>query len=131
MRSKEVEEAIKNCNVLLAGDITVHIIDNDGGTAYTGEVNKTYNDDLKTVLAYIEQLEKKIPTPSNEVPVEYQTLILVDKRDAVMKSEIRDKIKELEKASDKAEQLNASATRYDLIQKLDNQMKILYEIIGE
>lgn len=50
---------------------------------------------LQNIVAYIEKLEKMIPTPSNEVPVEYQTDIWVNKKDAVMKSEIRDKIKEL------------------------------------
>ena len=59
MRSKEVEEAIKNCNLLLVGDITLHIIDDDGGTAYAGTVNKQYNEDLKTVLNYISELEKE------------------------------------------------------------------------
>ena len=51
---------------------------------------------VDTVLNYIEELENKIPTPNNEVPVEYQTNIFVDKREVVMKDKIRDKIKELE-----------------------------------
>ena len=79
MRSKEVDKSIKS-------------LENFVNQKYYNGVTA---DEMKTVLAYIEELEKMIPTPSNEVPVEYQTVIFVDKRDAVMKSEIRDKIKEL------------------------------------
>lgn len=71
MRDKEIEEAIKYCNLLLAGDITVHIRNEYGETEYAGDVDKQYNEDLKTVLSYIETLE--------ELP-----------------NKIRDKIKELE-----------------------------------
>ena len=81
MRSKEVEEAIK-----MLGNIKLKVIYD-----LTGDEKRCFD----KVLNYIEKLEKMIPTPSNEVPVEYQTVIFVDKRDAVMKSEIRDKIKEL------------------------------------
>lgn len=59
----EEKEAIKSCNLLLNGDITLHILDDDGGTAYAGEVNKLYNEDLETVLNLIktqqEEIEKK------------------------------------------------------------------------
>ena len=60
MRSKEVDEAIKSCNLLLMGDITLHIINDDGGTGYAGVVDKQYNDDLKTLLNYISDLENKL-----------------------------------------------------------------------
>ena len=37
----------------------LHILDDDGGTAYSGEVNKLYNKDLETVLNYIKELEEE------------------------------------------------------------------------
>ena len=62
MNDKE-KNAIGMCRLLLNGDITLHVIDDDGGTAYAGTVNKTYNDDLETILNLIEnqkaELEKK------------------------------------------------------------------------
>ena len=62
MNDKE-KKAIDMCRLLLNGDITLHVIDDDGGTAYAGTVNKTYNDDLQTVLNLIEnqkaEIEKK------------------------------------------------------------------------
>lgn len=62
MNDKE-KKAIGMCRLLLNGDITLHVIDDDGGTAYAGTVNKTYNDDLETILNLIEnqkaELEKK------------------------------------------------------------------------
>ncbi len=87
MRSKEVEEAIEKTKRIRTGLMNFNeLLDN----------NNVVINGIDKVLAYIEELEKMIPTPSNEVPVEYQTSIYVDKRDAVMKSEIIDKIKELE-----------------------------------
>lgn len=57
------KESIKFCNLLLNGDITLHILDDDGGTAYSGVVNKSYNEDLQTVLNLVNkqqaELEKK------------------------------------------------------------------------
>lgn len=53
--TEEEEKAIKNCKLLLNGDISLHILDDDGGTAYAGEVNKLYNDDLDTVIQALEQ----------------------------------------------------------------------------
>ena len=62
MNDKE-KKAIGMCRLLLNGDITLHVIDDDGGTAYAGTVNKTYNDDLEIILNLIEnqkaELEKK------------------------------------------------------------------------
>lgn len=58
--SEEEKKAIKMCRLLLNGDITLHVIDDDGGTAYAGSVNKTYNDDLETVLNLIEKQQTKI-----------------------------------------------------------------------
>lgn len=58
--SEEEKKAIKMCRLLLNGDITLHIINDDGGTAYAGSVNKTYNDDLETVLNLIEKQQIKI-----------------------------------------------------------------------
>ena len=81
MRSKEVSEAIEKL-----ADIKLKCLSN-----LTGDEKRCFD----KVLNYIEELENMIPTPSNEVPVEYQTDIWVNKKDAVMKSEIRDKIKEL------------------------------------
>lgn len=59
MTEKE-EKAIKSCKLLLNGDISLHILDDDGGTAYAGEVNKLYNDDLDTVIQALEQKDKEI-----------------------------------------------------------------------
>ncbi len=61
MNEEEIK-AIKMCRLLLNGDITLHIIDDDGGTAYAGTVNKTYNDDLETVLNLIEKQKAEIET---------------------------------------------------------------------
>lgn len=58
--SEEEKKAIKQVSLLLAGDISLHIIDDDGGTAYAGTVNKLYNDDLQTVLNLIEKQNKRI-----------------------------------------------------------------------
>lgn len=57
---KEEQQAINQCRLLLNGDITVHIIDDDGGTAYYGTVNKQYNNDLETVLNLVEQQEREL-----------------------------------------------------------------------
>ena len=57
--NEEERKAIGQCKLLLAGDIYLHIIDeDDGGTAYTGTVNKEYNKDLETVLNLIEKQQK-------------------------------------------------------------------------
>ena len=58
--------AIKSCKLLLNGDITLHIIDDDGGTAYAGTVNKLYNEDLETVLNLIQTQQEEIEQ-SNKV----------------------------------------------------------------
>ena len=60
MISEEERKAIGQCKLLLAGDITLHILDDDGGTAYAGIVNKEYNKDLETVLNLIETQNKMI-----------------------------------------------------------------------
>ena len=86
--SKEIEEAIKNCNLLLAGDIMLHILDDDGGTAYSGEVNKLYNKDLETVLNYIKELEEETNGYKNYI----KRLDKLDTRDFMFKQVIRDKI---------------------------------------
>ena len=87
MRSKEANEALKKL------------------TQYTfvgSEVTQCeVCECIDIAINYIKELEKQIPTPSNEVPIENQTVVFVDKRDAVMKSEIRDKIKELEEEGQK------------------------------
>lgn len=111
MRSKEVSEAIK-----MLGNIKLKVIYD-----LTGDEKRCFD----KVLNYIEELENMIPTPSNEVPVEYQTDIWVNKRDAVMKSEIRDKIKELDDEFHKCEYVN------DKFFKLGYQRDILKSIIGE
>ena len=77
------------------------------------------------------------PTPENEVPVEYQTVVFVDKRDAVMKSEIKDKI---EKAKIKLaniggeiqgkELVKISKTAYKQI-RLEERITILKMSLGE
>ena len=53
--SEEEKKAIGQCKLLLNGDITLHIIDDDGGT-----VNKQYNEDLETVLNIIEKQQKEL-----------------------------------------------------------------------
>ena len=60
MISEEERKAIKMCRLLLNGDITLHVLDDDGGTAYAGTVNKEYNKDLETVLNLVEKQEKEI-----------------------------------------------------------------------
>lgn len=59
LRKKE-KQAIKSCKLLLNGDISLHVLDDDGGTAYAGEVNKLYNDDLETVLNLVETQAKEL-----------------------------------------------------------------------
>lgn len=87
---------------------------------------------LQNIVAYIEQLEKMIPTPSNPVPVEYQTLILVDKRDAVMKSEIRDKIKALEYyLNTKYKSEKAKVMKFTYNEVLEQKIKLLESLLGE
>ena len=58
--SEEEKKAIGQCKLLLNGDITLHIIDDDGGTACYGTVNKQYNEDLETVLNLIEKQQKEL-----------------------------------------------------------------------
>lgn len=116
MRTKEVEEAIKNCNMLLAGDITLHIIDDDGGTAYAGEVNKTYNDDLKTALSYIETLEqlpKKIKDKIKELEEDKQTILQA--------------IKEAKESKDE-EFLKYNR---EILYRINGEISVLKSIIGE
>ena len=93
--SKEVEEAIKNCNLLLAGDIMLHILDDDGGTAYSGEVNKLYNKDLETVLNYIKELEE------DNCKWRANYVLLSAENGVIPKQVIRDKIEELRKEKQK------------------------------
>ena len=60
--SEEEEKAIGQVRLLLAGDISLYIEDDDGGTAYNGIVNKLYNDDLETVLNLINKQQKELET---------------------------------------------------------------------
>lgn len=61
MLSEEEKKAIGQCKLLLNGDITLHVIDeDDGGTAYCGVVNKLYNKDLEIVLNLIEKQQAEI-----------------------------------------------------------------------
>ena len=60
MLSEEEKNAISQCRLLLEGEITLHVIGDDGGTDYCGKVNKAYNEDLKTVLNLVENHQKKI-----------------------------------------------------------------------
>ncbi len=87
MRSKEVDKNIivfKTERDLLIGGHNLKTTD---------EYSRLNLAEMYTsILNYIEELEKQIPTPSNEVPLEYQTDIWVNKRDAVMKDKIRDAI---------------------------------------
>lgn len=64
--TEEERKAIGQCKLLLAGDITLHILDDDGGTAYAGIVNKGYNKDLEIVLNLIEKLENMYKKEHNE-----------------------------------------------------------------
>lgn len=129
MRSKEVSNAID----LLENGIADYIIefyctqqekDKQLCGTYCEKMKEDciYNQAIDKVIEYIEELEKMIPTPSNEVPLEYQTLILVDKKDAVMKSEIRDKIKFLE---NRAKEYGYYKT------EIEYARNTLQEIIGE
>ena len=65
MNEKE-KKAIENCRLLLMGDITVHIQNEDGATDYYGEVNKLYNEDLETVLNLIEKQQAEIESLEQE-----------------------------------------------------------------
>ena len=67
MISEEERNAIGQCKLLLAGDITLHILDDDGGTAYAGIVNKEYNKDLETVLNLIETQNKMINVLADKI----------------------------------------------------------------
>lgn len=124
MISEEERKAIGQCKLLLAGNIYLHIIDeDDGGTAYTGTVNKEYNKDLETVLNLIEKLENMYNKEHNEhIEMKRQNGVLrnnerilkekieeLEKReiwstatinglkdDFILKQKIRDKIEELE-----------------------------------
>ena len=62
--TEEEKKAIGQCNLLLNGEITLHIIDDDGGTAYYGVVNKDYNKDLEIVLNLIQKQDKIIKNQS-------------------------------------------------------------------
>ena len=65
--TEEEKKAISMCNLLLNGDITLHIIDDDGGTAYAGIVNKEYNEDLRIVLNLIQKQSKVIDEMAKEI----------------------------------------------------------------
>ena len=87
MISKEVEEAKRQCNIFVQAKATINLVDNiDGNMVFVTKDTAA----VEVLLKYVSELEKQIPTPDNEVPVEYQTSIYVDKRDAVMKDKIRD-----------------------------------------
>lgn len=116
MRSKEVEKAIKQAEYITT-------------CAMLGE--SLCPDYIEILLSYIEELEKMIPTPSNEVPVEYQTDIWVNKRDAVMKSEIRDKIKELELEEDRIYKLDHELEREKAIDVVISKRVLLESLLGE
>ena len=121
MRSKEADLAINQ----LKEDVNIIIY----GNKIFEDRTTCKKDDLKTVLSYIEQLEKMTPTPENEVPVEYQTVVFVDKRDAVMKSEIRDKIKELEEQDELYK--GYKGLEFSRTGVINLQIKLLKSIIGE
>lgn len=60
MTDKE-KRALRMCYLLTEGDIYLHVIDeDDGGTSYTGIVNKNYNEDLETVLNLAKKQDKII-----------------------------------------------------------------------
>lgn len=60
MTDKE-NKALRMCYLLTEGDIYLHVIDeDDGGTSYTGIVNKNYNEDLETVLNLAKKQDKII-----------------------------------------------------------------------
>ena len=65
--NKIEKKAISQCKLLLNGDISLHVIDDDGGTAYCGAVNKEYNQDLRTVLNLVEKQNRIIDNAINEV----------------------------------------------------------------
>ena len=60
MTDKE-NKALRMCYLLTEGDIYLHVIDeDDGGTSYTGIVNKNYNEYLETVLNLARKQDKII-----------------------------------------------------------------------
>lgn len=87
MNDKEIK-AIKMCRLLLNGDITLHIIDDDGGTAYAGTVNKTYNNDLETVLNLIEKQKAEIEDLKLKIQTQKELLKMktreIEKKDKII-----------------------------------------------
>lgn len=69
----------------------------------------------KRCLDNIEKEIKELQSKANK----YDSLV----------EKIKDKIEELKQELAKVEQMSASATRYDVIQKLNNQINILQELI--
>ena len=110
----------------------LHTLDDDGGTAYSGVVNKLYNKDLETVLNYIKELEKGITRlkDKNKKLSEEIIDVKVDKvkRNFIPKQEHKEKIKELEKERDGiyADYQDLGKAYYDSIPKQKIRDKILY-----
>ena len=67
MTDKE-NKALRMCYLLTEGDIYLHVIDeDDGGTSYTGIVNKNYNEDLETVLNLVKKQDKIIDLMADRI----------------------------------------------------------------
>ena len=114
--SKEVEEAIKSCNLLLNGDIMLHTLDDDGGTAYSGVVNKLYNKDIETVLNYIKELEEK-----HKETCRLNVIFLKNINDRIPKQKIRELKEKIHNTLDK----NGITRVYQL--EIDNYFDELLE----
>lgn len=103
---KELNEAIEYLKLIRKN----HDLEKKG-YVYTEEC-------ITTVLNRLEEYQKQLD------------LDYVDKN-YIPKKKVEDKIEELEKEIIKVEQMNASSTKYDTIQKLDNQLNVLQELLEE
>ena len=116
MNDKE-KKAIGMCRLLLNGDITLHVIDDDGGTAYAGTVNKTYNDDLETILNLIENQKAELEKKDKEIEK-----LKKDNKELLRK--LRNRVKEVNKL-----------TKYSLYKKefstLNKQLEKKDKVINE
>lgn len=117
MRSEEVEEAINQ----LKEDVNIIIY----GNQIFEDRTTCEKDDLKTVLSYIEELEKKIERFNNELDLDY-----VD-NNFVSKDKIRDKIKELEEKYVELSKNKSSSEKAELNHEYIEKRSLLESLLGE
>ena len=95
---------------------------------------------IEKVLNLIDKLQKEneelkdklTPRPDRPIPLEYQTIIYVDKRGYISKDKIRNKIKELEKENEKYFAENGFVPSYIYTITVNNKIIfILQELLGD